>query len=300
MAPVTDQSAWQQRPEAGSRLALGFLAWIARHLGRTVLHLALYPITLYFFLVRAPERRASRAFLNRALDRPPRQRDVWRHFLCFARVTADRFFFLIGQTKDIQVRFIDSDDVQRVVDAGRPGIFLAAHFGSFEASRVIGPQLGGVDLQIVLDKRVSARFMEMAEAANPELTAKIIDSDQAPASLGLAIAQALRSGSWVGFLADRHRPGDRIATCSFLGAPAAFPVGPYIVASAFQAPIIGMFCRPTSTGYDVHCEVLSEGERIPRKERDAALQALAARYAARLEHHVRAAPFGWFSSSSRW
>lgn len=291
---------WQKRPEAGSGLGLRLLAWIARHFDRKFLRLLLYPTVAYFYFMRTPERRASRDFLGRVLGRPVRERDVLRHFLCFARVTADRFYFLAGRQDAVAVRFFGAEAVQRIVDAGRPGIFLAAHFGSFEAARVIGPQLGGVGLHIVLDKRVNARFIELLARANPALTDRIIDSEQSKASLGVAIATATRSGDWVGFLADRHRSRDPTTRCEFLGKPALFPLGPYIVANALSAPVVCIFCRIAEVGYEVHCEVLSDRLRIPRAGRTEALQALAQRYAEMLESHVRAAPFGWFNFFDFW
>ena len=298
---MTDAGAhWQARPEAGGGTGLSFLAWIAEHLDPKVLRLLLYPTVAYFYCIRAPERRASRDFLGRVLGRPVRERDVLRHFLHFAQVTADRFYLLANRRAAKTVRFVGAEEVQRVVDLGRPGIFLAAHFGSFEAARVVGPQLGGVGLRIVLDKRVNARFIELMARIGPEHVGQIIDSQQSKASLGVAIANAIHSGDWVGFLADRHRPGDPTTRCEFLGEPARFPLGPYIVANALSAPIVCVFCRITESGYDVHCETLSEGLRVPRAERAAAFDALAQRYAEMLERHVRAAPFGWFNFFDFW
>ena len=264
------------------------------------MRLLLYPAVAYFYFIRAPERRASREFLRRVLGRQVRERDVLRHFLSFAQVTADRLYLLADRPDATPVRFVGAEEVQRVVDLGRPGIFLAAHFGSFEAARVIGPQLGGVRLRIVLDKRVNARFIEMMARVGPEHVGQIIDSQQGKASLGVAIANAIHSGDWVGFLADRHRPGDPTTQCEFFGKPARFPLGPYIVANALSAPIVCIFCRITESSYDVHCETLSEGLRVPRAERAAAFDALAQRYAKMLERHVRAAPFGWFNFFDFW
>jgi len=104
----------------------------------------------------------------------------------------------------------------------------------------------------------------------------------------------------VGFLADRYRPADRTLAIDFLGALAPFPVGPYIIASTLNAPIICMFCRPSGYGYEVHCEVLSEGAKLPRANRARALEELTRTYVARLEHHVRAAPYGWFNFFDFW
>ena len=298
---MTDATGhWQTRPEAGGGRGIPFLAWIAEHLDKKLLRLLLYPTVAYFYLVRSPERRASRRFLGRVLGRPVRERDVLRHFLCFAQVAADRFYLLAGRPDAVAVRFVGAEDVQRVVDSGRPGIFLAAHFGSFEAARVIGPQLGGVNLRIVLDKRINARFIDLMTRVNPALTDRIIDSEQSKASLGVAIANAVRNGDWVGFLADRHRVGDPTTRCRFLGQPASFPLGPYIVANALSAPVVCVFCRVTEDGYEVHCEVLSDRLRVARADRQAAFEALAQRYAKMLERHVQAAPFGWFNFFDFW
>src|SRR5690606_36154379 len=63
-------AGWKQRPEGGGRFAIWLIRSIALRLGRAPARLLLYPITLYFLLVRGPERRASRAYLARVLGRP--------------------------------------------------------------------------------------------------------------------------------------------------------------------------------------------------------------------------------------
>ena len=45
------------------------LAALAQFIGRTVSRWLLLPVTAYFLIRRAPERRASRAYLTRALGR---------------------------------------------------------------------------------------------------------------------------------------------------------------------------------------------------------------------------------------
>lgn len=297
---MSEQKHWQSRPEAGTARALRVMLWIAQRVNRRILHAMLYPITTYFYLVRKPERYASRNFLNRVLPKPATRLDVWRHFLSFAKVTADRFYFLVDGGRNIPITFVGEQALNTVLARGGAGIFLAAHFGSFESARVVGPKLGKIDLRIVLDKSVSGRILEILQDLNPELIDRIIDTDQGAIALGLNIASALREGDWVGFLADRHRPADRVMQHEFLGDLAQFPVGPYIIANTVHAPIIGIFCRITKQGYEVHCEVLSESVTLDRKDRQRQLQALSGLYVERLEHHVRAAPFGWFNFFDFW
>jgi len=293
-------STWQARPEAGTSTGIRFLMWLAGKIGRAPIRIALYPVALYFLLVRGPERRASRSYLNRALGRPARGLDVFRHFVSFAQVAADRFFFFAGHGADIPVKFVGGQAAQRVVEKGATGIFLAAHLGSFEAARVIGPELGGIDLRIVLDQKFSGRFLQLMTEVNPELADQIIDSEQGSVQLGLTIKDALAAGSWVGFLADRFRVTDRTLAVPFLGTEAAFPVGPYIIASTLSAPIICTFCRLKGNGYEVHCEVLTECATLPRATRAQALESLTRAYVERLEQHVLASPYSWFNFYDFW
>jgi predicted LPLAT superfamily acyltransferase len=291
---------WQNRPEAGSNAGMKFLIWIARHLGRKVLHALLAPVSIYFYSTRGPERRASYAYLSRVLGRPARAVEVMSHFRRFSNVTADRFYFLAGRADAIPVRFVIDPQLEQVLQNGNPGIVLAAHLGSFEAARVLGPALGDVSLRIVLDLSVNERFMEILAEIGPELADRIIDSEQSSVALGLSIRDALQAGDWVGFLADRSRAGDRTSQQTFLGSSALFPTGPYIIANLFKSPILGVFCRLTEEGYEVHCEVLSTRTDIPRKHRQEAIDALVGKYVERLEHHVRASPYAWFNFFDFW
>ncbi len=297
---MTDTAHWQARSEAGNRLAIRAAVWVARTLGRRAIHLLLLPTVLYFYLVREPERRASREFLTRALRRPVRETDVLRHFLSFARVAADRFFTLSRSPDAREVRFVRDERIQQVVKKNDAGIFVTAHFGSFDAPRLVDADRREFGIRIVLDKGVNSRFLSVMEEVDPTMAKRIIDSEQGAAALGVSIAEALRRGHWVGFMADRFRHGDRTLSIPFLGARAAFPLGPYLVACAFKAPIICVFCRLDPPGYEVHCEVLWTGGHVPRSQRAGKVAALARGYAKRLERHVRAAPFSWFNFFDFW
>ena len=78
---------WKERPEGGGRFAIWLIRSIAQVGGRAVSRVLLLPITLYFLLVRGPERRASRAYLGRVLGRPA----GWRIAPWGSRKLADRW-----------------------------------------------------------------------------------------------------------------------------------------------------------------------------------------------------------------
>ena len=100
---------WKERPEGGNRFAILLIRGIARHGGRGIARLCLYPIVAYFFVMRGPERAASREYLSRVLGRPARLRDVARHIHTFAATILDRVFLLGERMRrfDVEVHGLD-------------------------------------------------------------------------------------------------------------------------------------------------------------------------------------------------
>ena len=293
-------SNWQEVPEAGSGAAIRFVVWIARVLGRTLLHIVLAPIAAYFMVTRGADRRASRDYLTRVLERPPRLGEIFRHFYTFARVIADRIYFVSGNTSGIDVQVYGAEPLQELVDRGEGGIVLSAHLGSFEAARVLGAEVRGVVLRMVLDKRINQNLVTGLESVNPEFSAAIIDLNQAPATLALDISGALKKGEWIGFLSDRTTADGRTETVDFLGSPARFAVGPLLIAAMFKVPLISVFSLYRDGGYEVHCEILSSAVDVPRAQRTEALRGYLGEFVNRLEKYVRMAPFNWFNFFDFW
>ena len=125
--------SWKRRPEGGTRAALALIVGIARHGGRGLARLCLYPITAYFLLVRGPERRASQAWLARVQGR---QAGAWaaaRHIHTFAATVLDRIYLLGGQLDRFDIRVHGLAPLEALVDAGRGALLFGSHLGSIDA-----------------------------------------------------------------------------------------------------------------------------------------------------------------------
>jgi len=291
---------WRNRPEGGNAFGLRATVLVARWLGRPLLHIMLYPVALYFFVMRRVEREASVAYLNRVLGRPPRKSEVFRHFRTFAEVTADRIYFLTGETERLSITVHQIREMRELVDIGKGGVVLAAHIGSFEAARVLGSRLGGVTLRVVLDREIGKQLTAQLEALDIDLQDLTIDANLPPAARGLKIAESLEHGEWIGFLADRYRPGDRTVECQFLGDIIRLPLGPLIIAATFKVPLVSIFPLYIDGRYEVHCEILSSSFILQRKNREAALGEYTQLFADKMSKYVRAAPYNWFNFYDFW
>ncbi len=292
---------WRAHREGGGRFALWLIRTLALHGGRRFGRLLLYPVTLYFFLRRGAERRASRQYLARAFGRPPRVWQMLRQFHGYAATTLDRIFLLAHGERGFHIEIEGLAELERCIAEGRGVLLVGSHQGSFEALRVLSARRPEVPLRVVLDKGKTPAMTELLEALAPAVGAAVIDAAQGGAHVVMAAAEACRQGAMVALLADRAGEHEAQRAVDFLGAPAPLPVGPWLLANALQVPVLLCFgLYEGGNRYRLVFEPFAERVAIPREQRGPVLDALLARYAARLEHYVRVAPYNWFNFHDFW
>ena len=292
---------WQSRPEGGGRFALWLIRTIALVGGRPFGRLVLYPVTLYFYLRRRPERTASRRFLERVLGKPATTRQVMKHIYSFAAITLDRIFLLAHGEKGFDITVEGLDKLEASLDQGRGLLLLGSHQGSFEALRAISSRRPDIPLRVVLDKQKTPAMTELLEALAPDIGAAVIDASLGGASITLAMSEACEQGAMVALLADRGREHEVLRRTPFLGEPAPFPVGPWLLAHSLRVPV--MLCFGLYEGgnrYRLIFEPFADRVEIPRNERAQALDDVLARFARRMEHYVHVAPYNWFNFYDFW
>ena len=87
----------------------------------------------------------------------------------------------------------------------------------------------------------------------------------------------------------------------FFGRPAQFPIGPYLIASTLQLPVVLSFgLYRGGKRYDLYFETFAECISIPRAERAQRIGEWTQRFATRLEHYTRLDPYNWFNFYDFW
>ena len=292
---------WQKRPEAGSRFALWLWKTLAFKIGRPLTMLITFFAAVYFLIRRGPERAASRDYLRRVLGRRPTLLDVFRHFLCFSTVTADRVFLMADRFSRFDVKIFGLEKLDAELKGGHGVLLLGAHFGSFDALRVLSLRNPNVQIRILLDQGIGAGITGMLNALNPKLAAMIIDARRPGPELVLAMQRALEQNAVVSTLADRLRPGNPAIVVNFLGDPAPFPASPWLFAAALRVPVVLAFgLYRGGNRYELHFERFQFELPRDRQQRNAALVEVVQRFADRLAHFARMAPYNWFNLYDFW
>ena len=279
--------------EVGSAWGMWIVAWLAMGLGRRPAQAVLRLVVLHYFLFHPDTRRRSREFLD-SVGVAAGWRPVYRHLLRFAECTLDRLFFLRGEVGALDFRQHGHEHLADLAHRGRGAILLGAHLGSFESLRWLG-QARNLPLHIVADVRNAVRIQSLlARLARPE-SLRFIDAGGSVVHVALEVRAAVERGELVAILADRVS-GPRTVAAPFLGRQAYFPAGPFLIAAVLGCPVylaFGLYFAPRR--YELYCELLAADIHLPRAGRDAALAAVVAAYAARLEHYCRLAPDNWFN-----
>jgi len=286
---------WLAQRERGTLGAMRLIAWITQHVGYRAGRALLHPICLYFIVFSRRARSASRRYLKRVLGRPPRWRDVYRHYHTFASTILDRVLLLTGRIRDFDLRVSGPDVAADALREGRGVLLLGAHVGSFELCRIAGADRAGLAVNIVMHEANADKITTWMRETSPERAPNVIAPGR-PETM-LKIRDALARGEIVAMLGDR--PIGRSATqrVQFLGEPAEFPTGPLRVALALDVPVVlffGLYRAPRC--YDLFFERMDTGAGEP----PARLAALVGAFAARVEAHTRAAPYNWFNFYDFW
>jgi predicted LPLAT superfamily acyltransferase len=172
---------------------------------------------------------------------------------------------------------------------GQGCLLFGAHLGSFEAVRAAGDAVGDLPISLVMYEDNARKTNTVLKAINPALHLDIIPLARPGAML--AVRDRLESGTLVGLLADRGMTEDRVVRVPFLGAPAAFPEGPFRMAALLRQPVVMMLgIYRGRARYDIVFEALETQD----------VAAMMRQYVARLEHHCRDAPYNWFNFFDFW
>lgn len=304
---MTAPRHWSAQRERGSLWLMRLTAWLARHASRRALAPLLHVIVLYFFITGRTARHAIHTYQARLAawsgrTRPPSTRRIFAQFMAFAECLLDRLDVWRGRLDPRSVQLVDPDGVRAALLARhvRGQLLVGTHLGNLDICRALAELGERVPLNVLVHTRHVGRLNRLLQAAG-EQSLRLIQVSELDAATMLDLATRLDRGEWLAMAGDRVPLGDgRRITVDFLGAPAPFAQGPWLLASVLRCPVNLFACLKIDGRYQVHLERFLDAPNWPRHARHAEMARCAARYARRLGEWCVLAPDQWFNFYPYW
>jgi len=301
-AVIRDSTHWSALAERGLYWGLRLGAFFYGVLGRRGSMALLSPVVLYFYLTGRQQRRASHDFLRRALGRDVGFREGYAHFRSFMGRALDTFAGWAGKLPPGSVVEAEVEPL-RAAEASREGaLFIISHHGNVDVTRATLDAETRRRLVVLVHTHHAQNYNRVLKEFNPEAAINTFQVTDMGPDTAIAMQERIERGDWL-FIAGDRTPvggGQRFSAVPFLGAPAPFSQGPYILAALLDCPVYLMFCRREGGRFRLSVERFAERVILPRKSREQALAEYAARYALRLEAQALADPYQWYNFFDFW
>tara|TARA_R100000005_G_C4998799_1_gene205458 strand:+ start:997 stop:2697 length:1701 start_codon:yes stop_codon:yes gene_type:complete len=302
----SERPHWGRIDERGMAFGLNFLLAAYRLLGRHICWILMQPVLLYFFLTGTAARSASRDYWRRLLAMKGTETDVglwqlWRHYRSFGAMALDRLAAWLGH---IRLADLDRDDLLRLDSPGTEGqgiLVVTSHLGNVDVLRAVGAARGIDNVTVFAHTRNAARFTEILNRANPAAAVNVQEvEDIGPATL-IELQEKLQAGNWIVIAGDRIPLGEskRIRMMDFLGTPAPFSEGAWLIASLLGCPVYSLHCLREDGKFRILFEKITDRVVRGRPPRDGLAAPMSA-YVQQLEQGCLRYPEQWYNFYDFW
>ncbi|MBK5538610.1 glycosyl transferase [Pseudomonas sp. TH05] len=303
---MSQQQHWAEHEERGSFWLMKLTAFGVRILGRRVLSPVLYAIVLYFFLFGRNARHSAWQYQQRLADWSgrnelrPTQRRVFGQFMAFADALLDKLDVWNGKLRIEQIEIVDPALLRNELRGERGQMLVGAHLGNLEVCRALAELGEQVTMNVLVHTKHAERFNRLlGEAGATNL--RLIQVSELDPAIMLQLSQRLDRGEWLAIAGDRvPLHGGRNVRVDFLGHPAAFPQGPWLLAGLLKCPVNLLLCLKHQGRYRVILEPFTDAVAWKRSDREQVIAQWTARYAERLGQYCLEAPQQWFNFYLFW
>ena len=311
--PINKQNFWALQKEKGSLLGMHCVVWIFKILGANICKIFVSPILLYYFCI-SPK---SKAALDNYLTRLKQNQITYPHssfrsaklriFFNFAYAIIDRFSVWTGQYNFDKIHRFGFEDVEYLWQENKGAVILLAHLGNFEMARAAKQNhYSAAKYNIIVHTRNAQKITQIMQNINANYSAEFIAVEDLQLGTLMRLKDKLDQGEFIVIAADRISPSqmtdysNNTVTAQFLGKSAQFPIGPYLLASFLECPVLSIFCLKDDDIYKVFFHKITDRIHYQRKERMQVCANHAQIFANLLAHYVRKYPLQWYNFYPFW
>jgi predicted LPLAT superfamily acyltransferase len=221
---------------------------------------------------------------------------TYRNHYLFGQMMLDRFAVYAGQ-KTFEVDNPDNDLFLAMLDDPRGCILAGSHVGN--------PELCGYLLS-QKKKRINSLIFGGEAGEVQKNRSRILENNNVrliPVSGDLShvfyVNEALSNGEFLSMSCDRHFGSEKCVECDFLNGIADFPVGAFVLAVQYKAPVLALFVLKKSTAlYRAYVIPVPFPEKSLSKREQ--IDEMTRTFVSELERIVKIYPEQWFNFYKFW
>lgn len=219
---------------------------------------------------------------------------TYRNHCAFSQVVIDKFAMYAG--KKFKITIDGLDQFEELAKSPESFVQLSSHIGNYE--------IAGYSL-VVEDKRLNALVFGNEKATVMAGRSKLFDGNnirmipmKPDMSHLFAMNAAVANGEIISISADRVHGSQKAFEIDFIGAPAKFPQGPFVLAASKNIPML--FVAVNKRG-SKHYHITARKITVPEEGNiRTKAKLLATEYVKQLEAIVREYPTHWHNYFDFW
>jgi predicted LPLAT superfamily acyltransferase len=292
---------WQGRSRGGT-LGHRIFVFILKTFGLRTAYFFLRFVAFYFFLFAKSTRTSLKYFREiHGYKGFKAYLATYRNYYLFGQVLIDKVAMLSGSTAFEIEHEGHEQHLAHLREGTRGSILLSAHIGNWE---IAGQKLDKLQTKfnvLMFDNEIESMKNYMDKVME-ERKFNIIPIRENDMSHLVQLHKVFSNREILVMHGDRFLPGAETLTLNFMGRPAKFPAGPFIMASKFGVPITVVFSVKEGTKkYHFFARKAIEVRRArTRHELEVAINEAAGEYIHYLEEMLRRYPLQWFNFYDFW
>lgn len=304
---MSEAKHWSKIQERGTYLGIQTLLFVYRLFGRRILSFFLYPVVVYLYFTGGASKQASKEYWQRLFafknsSETFNHRIGIAHFYSFAQSAFDKIDAWMGRITPDNIIYNQEHPLAELQKKQQGAVFIGSHLGNLEVCRALGHGRYKTRINVLVFTHHAVEFNKVMTKINADSNVDLIQATHVGADLAILIKERIDNGEILVIAGDRTSVTSqgRVIYSPFLGKPAAFSQGAFILASILDCPVYFLFCLKEKHNYRVIFEHVADTLKFSRKNRQASLTAVVEQYAKRLEHYCLAYPLQWFNFFDFW
>lgn len=310
---------WSDEAEAiKSNKPLKFLLILFKLLPTFVVHLFCIPVSFFFFIFVSHARHDARDYQKQLKKytngKVPLKISGYQQILSFSLCILEKMEGWLGKVKFDRIRY-QNDDVEDILQRLREGkgaLLLTSHLGNMELLRSLqdyNTQLCGrvVPVVVVMDMKVSEQFTNTMKEVNPNYSVNIVNSSDIGPDSMIYLQEQAEQGALIVIAGDRTSANNRDKNIvkDFLGKPASFPYGVFLLLALMKIPVYYMFGMRSKMSffnpkYNIYIEKSKIDFDCPRSERETRIKDCCGEFVEKLEKFCKMYPYQWYNFFNFW